>query len=48
MDRFHVERVAKHEGNTLASAEIMSGRSSSQQGLTATCIDLMVEGTPEA
>src|SRR5215475_10789884 len=29
-------------------AEITSGRSSSQQGLTATCTDLVSEGSPEA
>ena len=35
---------ARREG----CAETTSGRSSSQQGLTATCIDLVSEGTTEA
>ena len=34
------------EGNL--DAEITSGRSFSQQGLTATCIDPLSEGTTEA
>src|SRR5262245_4214407 len=39
-----VEVPARREGG----AEITSGRSSSQQGRTATCIDLVAEGTTEA